>query len=155
MILGCAVRYALSRGTYIVSVVCEEIESGIENLSRKETLNIIKDIESAFEEGRIYNSDYIKNTWIRILEILKNKVGEEQSNKDNSNKEQDSNKDNSNKEQDSNKEQSNRSRVLVKGYESCPICGKNRRVFRVDSISYIKCCDSYFMVGYKDNRIVR
>jgi nitrogen regulatory protein PII-like uncharacterized protein len=73
-ILGCAVRYALPRATYIVSVVAEEVIKNIDNLSNKCKSVIIRDIQEAFNEGRISNYTCDINAWNEVLDELKHSL---------------------------------------------------------------------------------
>jgi hypothetical protein len=70
-VLGCAVRYALPRATYIVGTVTDEVLENINNLSKKSRYVLIRDIEEAFNEGNISDYDCDKNAWNRVLNELK------------------------------------------------------------------------------------
>jgi hypothetical protein len=67
LILESAVRYALGRRSYIVSVICEGVEKNIDRLSMRAIQSIIKDIEHA----DYYGDDMDKREWDRILSLLK------------------------------------------------------------------------------------
>lgn len=78
-ILICAVRYALGRMSYMVSIVCEYVASKHRELS-PECLNIIiRDIEEEIEIyhniGRTCGMECDERTWLRLLETLKKKEG--------------------------------------------------------------------------------
>lgn len=75
LIIVCAVRYALGRMTYIVSVVCDYVASKKDTLSQNCINIIIRDIEE--EMQRYHNSGHTlgmecdEKEWVKLLEKLK------------------------------------------------------------------------------------
>lgn len=75
LILMCAVRYALGRMSYIVSVVCDYIKVKHKNLSQYCINIIIRDIEEELE--RYHNSGHTlgmecdEKQWVQLLNFLK------------------------------------------------------------------------------------
>lgn len=67
LILSSAVRYALGRRTYIVSVVCNEVAANIKIISDLCLGNIIRDIEGCENKG----DDIDIKCWNNLLEKLK------------------------------------------------------------------------------------
>ena len=77
LILICAVRYALGRMSYVVSVVCGYVAGKHRELS-PECLNIIiRDIEEEIEMchkiGRTCGMECDEREWLWLLETLKKK----------------------------------------------------------------------------------
>lgn len=64
-IILCAVRYALGRRTYIVSLVCEYVASQIHTLSADCLSLIIRDIEDQEPWG--YGDECDKRDWMNLL----------------------------------------------------------------------------------------
>lgn len=77
LILVCAVRYALGRMSYMVSVVCEYVASKHRELSPGCLNIIIRDIEEEIEMchkiGRTCGMECDEREWLRLLETLKKK----------------------------------------------------------------------------------
>lgn len=76
-ILICAVRYALGRMSYMVSIVCEYVASKHRELSEHCIDIIIRDIEEEIEMchkiGRTCGMECDEREWLRLLETLKKK----------------------------------------------------------------------------------
>lgn len=70
-----AVRYALGRMSYIVSVTCNFVASIRKKLSPNCIAIIIRDIEEAFEmyhrTGHLVGMECDEKDWYRLLEVLK------------------------------------------------------------------------------------
>lgn len=73
--LICAVRYALGRQSYIVSVTCDFVKSIKDKLSQNCINIIIRDIEEEIKMchnlGRTCGMECDEADWIKLLEILK------------------------------------------------------------------------------------
>lgn len=67
LIMSCALRYALGRRTYIVSVVVDYIISAIPHMSEQCRRVMIKDIR----ECTNYGDECDKEDWMRLLDELK------------------------------------------------------------------------------------
>ena len=71
----CAVRYALGRMTYIVSVVCEYVEAKKDELSEQCKAIIVRDIQEEYDFchrlGKTLGMEYDEQNWMCLLEILK------------------------------------------------------------------------------------
>lgn len=78
-ILICAVRYALGRMSYMVSIVCEYVASKHRELSPECIAIIVRDIEEDIElshkMGRMCGMECDEREWLRLLETLKKKEG--------------------------------------------------------------------------------
>lgn len=74
LILSSALRYALGRRTYIVSVVTNYIENEIPNLSEHCIKVMIRDIENPYCDDYGYDCD--KRDWMRLLGKLKEAVSD-------------------------------------------------------------------------------
>lgn len=74
LILGSAVRYALGRRTYIVSVVCNEVIANLKIISNNMLNVIIQDIESCDNLGDECDIE----SWTKLLK----KLHEEQERRD-------------------------------------------------------------------------
>ena len=74
-ILICAVRYALGRMSYIITVVCDYVYFKRKTLSRECINIIIRDIEEEMERyhssGELLGMECDERTWSRLLETLK------------------------------------------------------------------------------------
>lgn len=74
-ILICAVRYALGRMSYIVSIVCEYVVSKHRELSENCINIIIRDIEEDIKMchkiGMTCGMECDERTWLRLLERLR------------------------------------------------------------------------------------
>lgn len=68
-ILISALRYALGRRTYIVSITTQYIEREIPTLSEQCKAIMIEDIEHPFMGD--YGDDFDKKGWMRLLRKLK------------------------------------------------------------------------------------
>lgn len=77
-IIICAVRYALGRMSYIVSIVCEYVASKHRELSPECIAIIVRDIEEDIElshkMGRMCGMECDEREWLRLLELLKTRV---------------------------------------------------------------------------------
>lgn len=73
-IIICAVRYAIGRMSYMVSVVCGYVESKCNELSTNCINIIIRDIEEGIEMyhriGKTCGMECDEKEWLRLLEIL-------------------------------------------------------------------------------------
>lgn len=69
IILNCALRYSLSRKTYITSVVSDFIINKIPDLSQKTISVMIRDIEKTEDLGH----ECDKKNWLKLLEKLYDK----------------------------------------------------------------------------------
>lgn len=76
-ICGCAVRYALGRKTYSVSIVTEFILTHMEQLDTRTKTTMIRDIEmqKAFSADA-YGDECDKELWSNLLECLKKHLPE-------------------------------------------------------------------------------
>jgi hypothetical protein len=76
-ILICAVRYALGRMSYMVSVVCGYVAIKHRELSQECIAIIVRDIEEEIEMchkiGRTCGMECDEREWLRLLETLKKK----------------------------------------------------------------------------------
>lgn len=134
-ILGCALRYALPRKTYICGVVSEAIIDNLDNLSPKCVHVMARDIDEAFEWGKVSNYDCDIQIWQDLrsrLKILDN---------------------------------INKSEVVSKYPKpteaECPNCGtvctvqystekdKDGNVIPSSDLSYITCCNSSYVVAVR------
>ena len=74
-ILICAVRYALGRMSYIITVVCNYVYFKRKTLSRECINIIIGDIEEEMERyhgsGALLGMECDERTWSRLLEALR------------------------------------------------------------------------------------
>lgn len=79
-IIICAVRYALGRMSYMVSVVCGYVAGKHRELSPECIAIIVRDIEEDIElshkMGRTCGMECDEREWLRLLELLKTGVGE-------------------------------------------------------------------------------
>ena len=75
-ILICAVRYALGRQSYIVSVVAEYVACKRKELSECCVNILIRDIEESIDlyhrNGLSCGMTCDERTWLNLLEVLKN-----------------------------------------------------------------------------------
>ena len=71
-VLICALRYALGRHTYIVSVIADNVKNNINKLSQKTIGVMAKDIQEVIKEGEpelaTNKMDY--STWKKLLSTL-------------------------------------------------------------------------------------
>lgn len=78
-ILICAVRYALGRQSYIVSVVCGYVADKRKTLSQNCLNVIIRDIEDELERfheaGQTLGMECDERDWKKLLQILKAERG--------------------------------------------------------------------------------
>ena len=77
-IIICAVRYALGRMSYVVSVVCGYVAGKHRELSPECIAIIVRDIEEAVElshkMGRMCGMEGDERAWLRLLKLLKTRV---------------------------------------------------------------------------------
>jgi len=69
-ILGCAVRYALPRMTYMVGVVTDEVIKNVDSLSMRCRSVIMEDIQRAFKEDRVSKHDCDVFAWRETIRVL-------------------------------------------------------------------------------------
>ena len=81
-ILICAVRYALGRRTYIVSIICKHVELKMRNLSRSCIECMKKDIKEAFKSfhasGYPVGDECDEKEWLDLLEKLEATEGRDE-----------------------------------------------------------------------------
>lgn len=72
IIISCAVRYALGRETYIVSLICDYILKHIDALSINCLWSIAKDIRDQEQWG--YGAECDEHEWMELLKTIEDKV---------------------------------------------------------------------------------
>jgi hypothetical protein len=81
-ILICAVRYALGRRTYIVSIICKYVELKLRNLSRSCIECMKKDIKEEFNRfhacGHTVGDECDEKDWLDLLEKLEATEGRDE-----------------------------------------------------------------------------
>lgn len=65
-----AIRYALGRQTYIVSITVDEVIRAWPDLSNNSRVGILRDIEAARAAGEIADID--APTWERVIQVATN-----------------------------------------------------------------------------------
>jgi hypothetical protein len=137
-ILGCAVRYALPRKTYITSVVADAVESNLATMSVRCKTVILRDIQEAFDFGGISSHSCDREVWANLITKLSHDLDSVQV------------------------EVKKETEKLEKA--KCPNCGTLCEVFNgkvnndgvmqeTDLINYIKCCNSSYLVGLRNKLI--
>jgi hypothetical protein len=165
-ILGCAVRYALGRSTYMVGLVCDQVLTLMRDkkLSIKLTHNILRDIKEADSLG---NHSIDINAWNNLKESLANYLVSlgDTSLEDETLKTIDNLKSleslNSIPYVSVGKYEYN-SNTTLESEVPCNRCGKLCSVYKTDPtkssdtvLSYISCkdCDATFLVGVNSKRL--
>lgn len=142
-VLGCAVRYALGRSTYIVGLVCDQVSKLVLNstLSHKLAHNILSDIEKTDSLGShscdIQAWTSLKLQLVEYIKVLDAFKDIPYLSKENSIKN------------------------TMEMFKNCPKCSNSSLVLFTDSskgstqLAYIKCepCNSTYLVGFNNSLI--
>lgn len=69
LIVGCALRYALGRRTYITGIVSEYIERNLDNLDERTIAVMIRDIHEA-EHDKMLGDKCDASAWKHLKNVL-------------------------------------------------------------------------------------